>query len=505
MATSGTLPGSHPEHRSLAYWMERVLKELEKVQAAPDTDAVHDLRVAIRRCRSVAAVMEVVDPDSAWPEMRKLPRKLFRALGELRDTQVLEEWTRTLSTEGDPIRERLLSAFTKKETELREQAVRVTGKFDVKAWKKSERALRRRARLVPADSLAAECLALERLVAARELHTLALRTNKPAPWHALRIGVKKFRYTVESLLPQRYEAWGNDLKRVQDLLGEVHDLDVLVENIQEVASVEVSESKDAWTERLAIERHNRLETYRQLTLGTTNLWQVWRQGLPQNGRLESAGLARLRVTTRSLDGNLRRSGQVSRLAMRLYDGLTRVHAAPVFAVAKLRKIMRAAARIHAIGSGLDSKQPQKAAREFLLHMAAPAGWSAEDWCLLAMIVRYHRGGQPQEKHKAFAKLGVEERARVCACAGVLRLARVLRKCGVETTVGLRMEKSVDALIVRVPGLVDTEQTAAGIAAGKHLLETCIGCALILKAVEKPANVVELKKPVEMVQNAVASD
>ena len=504
MATSGTVAGSRAEHRGLAYWMERVLKELEKVQAAADTDAVHDLRVAIRRCRSVAAVMEEVDPDQTWPEMRKLPRKLFRALGELRDTQVLEEWTKSLSMEGDVIRERLLAQFTKQESELREETGRVAGKFDAKAWKKAERALRRRSRLVPADSLAAECLALERWEAAKELHAQALRSNRAEPWHALRIGVKKFRYTVESLLPERYEVWGSDLKRVQDLLGEVHDLDVLAAKVAAVATVEVSESKDAWTERLASERHNRLETYRQLAVGTTNLWQVWRQGLPQNGRLEAAGLARLRVTARALDENLRRSGQVSRLAMKLYDGLARVHAAEVFGEAKLRKIMRAAARVHGIGSGLDSKEPQKAAREYLLEMTPPAGWTAEEWQVMVLVVRYHRGGQPQEKHKGFAKLSEEERRKVCACAGVLRLARVLRKCGVERTVGLRMEKSLDALIVRVPGLIDTEETAAGIAAGKHLLETCIGRPIILKAVEAVGKVVELKVK-EPVQTAVASD
>ncbi len=505
MATSSTVPGSSIEHRGLAYWMERVLKELEKVQTAPDADAVHDLRVAIRRCRSVAAVMEEVDPAAAWLEMRKLPRKLFRALGELRDTQVLEEWTRNLSTEGDAIRGRLLSAFAKKEAELREEALRVTAKFDEKAWKKSERKLRRRSRLVLPGSLAAECLALERLEAARELHGQALRSNKATPWHELRIGLKKFRYTVESLLPERYETWGGDLKRVQDLLGEVHDLDVLAAMIEEVASVEMPESKDAWTERLASERHARLETYRQLTLGTTNLWQTWRQGLPANGRLEAAGLARLRVTARALDGNLRRSGQVARLALRLYDGLARVHAAAVFGEVKLRKVMRAAARVHGIGTGLDSKRPQKAAREFLRKMAAPAGWTPEEWKLLGMIVRYHRGGQPQEKHKGFAKLSAEERGKASACAGVLRLARILRKCGVESTVGLRMEKSVDALIVRVPGLVDTEQTAAGIAAGKHLLETCIGCALILKALPPVGKLVEMKKAEDAVETAVASD
>ena len=72
------------------------------MQASPDVDAVHDLRVAIRRCRSVAGVMEEVDPDPSWVEMRKLGRKLFRQLGELRDTQVLEEWTKNLSSDSAP-------------------------------------------------------------------------------------------------------------------------------------------------------------------------------------------------------------------------------------------------------------------------------------------------------------------------------------------------------------------------------------------------------------------
>jgi CHAD domain-containing protein len=485
--------------------MERVLKELEKVKSAPDADPVHDLRVAIRRCRSVAAVMAEVDPDPSWREMRKYPRKLFRTLGELRDTQVLEEWTAMLSTEGDAIREKLLAEFSKQEKQLCDEVVRVTAKFDPKTWKKYERELRKRAHLVPADGLAAECLALERLEAAKELHAQALRTTKPEAWHALRIGVKKFRYTVESLLPARYEAWGEDLKRVQDLLGEVHDMRVLAEKIEPMSAAELQESRNAWQERLASETHNRLETYRQLTLGKTNLLQDWRSGLPQGDRLEMAAMARMRATVRALDENARRSGQIYSLAMRLHDGLARAHAAPLFGNAKLRRVMRAAARVHGIGSGLESKKPQKAARDLLRDMQAPAGWSAEDWQLVSMIVRYHRGVQPQDKHKAFAKLSEEAQGKVCACAGVLRLARVLRKCGVERTVGVKVEKSVDAVIVRVPGLIDTEETAAGIAAGKHLLETCIGCPLILKVAPALTNLVELRKNVEPVATAVASD
>ena len=49
MATGTTIAVSRTEHRGLAYWMEKVLKELEKVKSAPDADPVHDLRVEIGR------------------------------------------------------------------------------------------------------------------------------------------------------------------------------------------------------------------------------------------------------------------------------------------------------------------------------------------------------------------------------------------------------------------------------------------------------------------------
>lgn len=496
MATGTLIVGSSPEHRDLAYWMDRVVKELEKLQSAPDDDTVHDLRVAIRRCRSIGAVMQEVDPNPTWGEMRKLPRKLFRELGRLRDAQVLEVWTKTLSAEGDPLRDLLLAEFSEKEKELREDTLRVAAKFDLKCWKRLTHDLRRRARLVRADGRAAECLALERLEEAKRSHAQAFRATKPEAWHALRIGLKKFRYTVEGLLPAKYAEWGDNLKKVQDLLGDVHDLDVLAEKTRLLAPAGMDGVRVSWMARLGIETNRRLEDYRLLTMGKANLWHEWRQGLPEGKRLEAAALARLNVTVRAVDENPRRSGRVSALATKLYDGLGKVHAAPVFGDENLRKIMRAAAKVHAIGSGLDRKRPQKAAREFLMDMAVPAGWSTEEWKLMAMVVRYHRGKQPDKKQKSFANLSELERGEVCAGAGVLRLARVLSKYGAQNTVGLRMEKSVDAVIVSVPGLIDTEETAAGIAAGKYLLETCIACPLLLKAVPAATNLVEMKKQVE---------
>jgi len=501
MATGSIVPGSRAEYRGLSYWMERVLKELDKVRTAPDPDAVHDLRVALRRCRSLAAVMEEVDPDPAWPEMRRLGRKLFRQLGELRDTQVLEQWVTKLGGEGDVIRLTLLGYLRQIETEERDAGLRAAAKFDQKAWKSYERMLRRRVRVVSPNSLAAQSLALERLQSAKELHLHALRTEKPEPWHALRIGVKRFRYTVESLLPDLYETWGANLKHVQDLLGEVHDLDVLAESMLRVAADAPEETRNAWAERMAAERTARLDEYRQLSMGARRLWNDWKEGLPQGNRLEAAALARLRATARALCGTHGKALQVTQLALRLFEGFGRAKAGTPFENRELRKVMRAAARLHGIGAGLRENGPQKAARKFLRAMALPVGWTETEWELLTQAVRYHRGGEPKEKHKAYARLSQDEQRAVCSMAGVLRLARVLRKFGVMSGKGLQVEKSVDAWMVRAPGLENTEESAARVAAGKHLLETVLGRPLIVQTAVVTSKVVELPRPEQTFQAA----
>jgi CHAD domain-containing protein len=464
--------------------MNRVLEELASLQTSPDPDTVHDLRVAIRRCRSLAAVMEEVDPDPAWPEMRKVARRVFRALGDLRDTQVMEEWVKKLGPENDPLRTQLLASLETGEKQLSETALRVAAKFDEKGWSRLERRLRQRARLVPAGGLAAECLALERFEEAKELHNRALRTEKPKPWHTLRIGLKRFRYTLEGLLPHHYAAWSENLKRLQDLLGDVHDLDVLSELLEDTKAPEAAASPKVWQEKISYERHGRIETYRQLTLGKTSLWHEWRHNLPHGRRLEAAATARLRATARAACAHSRRTGEVSRIAVRVFDLLRRAQAAPVFQEANMRRMMEAAAKLHGVTAVADRRLSQKALRKFLLGLTVPPNWTSEEWDLMAWAVRFHRGTEPKQKN-GFAKLSEEQQTAVRALAGLLRLARALRKCGIERTVGLRCEKSSDAVVLRVPGLADTADVAARLAAAKHLLETVLEKPLILKPVPKP--------------------
>jgi len=504
MASVSTLPGTQTEHRGLPHWMDRVFKELDKLRSAPDKDAVHDLRVAIRRCRSVGAVMREVDPDPAWHQLRRVPKKLFRKLGELRDAQIMDEWVSEHGAENDKLRLLLHESFQSKEQKLTEDALRIAGKFDEKSWTHLSRKLSKRVRLAPPGSLAAQCLAVERYEEAKDLHAKALRAKTPEAWHALRIGLKKFRYTTESLLPQHYEKWSPMLKKLQDILGEVHDLDVLSGIIKEVSG-EAAAVVPEWERTIERERKARLDEYREASVGKKTFWQEWRRGLPQNEKLRAAAIARLRVTARATDTHPRRAAHVSRLAVALFDALGRAHTAPVFGSSDLRRVLRGASRMCGLklkGTG----SPQKAARRFLASRPVPPSWTPEQWELLAWSVRYHRGAEPKTENSAFSRLSEEMQMNVRAIAGVIRLARGLRKCGIVNCTGFHAEKAAAAITVDVPDLPDSAETAALLAAAKHLLESYLGKSLILKPTLK-IQVLELPPPVEppVHVTSVASD
>jgi CHAD domain-containing protein len=496
---SSTATGPLPEHRGFSYWMERVLEERERLLEEYNPDIVHDLRVALRRCRSVADVLAEVDPDPAWPAIRKSAKKLFHALGDLRDAQVIDEWAGKLSAEDDLVRAKVHADFEAAEPELREAVERAARKFDDKEWKQLERHLRSRARLVPPGSPAAECLSLERLETAMELHKRALRSEKPEPWHELRIGIKRFRYTVESLLPAQYAAWSDDLKRLQDLLGAVHDLDVLRALVQKAEAKEAEESRSSWQDTITRERTERIETYRQLTLGKTSLWQSWRAALPANGRLEAAVLARLRATARAVDPHPRRTSQLSRIALGAFDALSRVSVLPSMEKPEgtsMRGILRAAARLQNLGHVAARKKQAKVARKMFLRMAKPPGWSAEAWATLGWALRYQRGSEPKPKHKSFNDLPFAQQQEVQALAGILRLARALRKAGVQSGAGIRADLSASAVVLRVPALVDSAEASARIGAGKHLLQLYLAKPLTVYPAPAP-------EPIKMRQGSAA--
>jgi CHAD domain-containing protein len=133
--------------------------------------------------------------------------------------------------------------------------------------------------MFPVGSVVFQRLALMKLNDAVELYRQARKRKSGVAWHRVRIAIKRFRYIVENFLPQHYEAWARDLKETQDLLGEMHDLDVLRTYIRRHARELEPQAVASWLEQIRLARAERLEKFLAKTNGKESLWLDWRTGL----------------------------------------------------------------------------------------------------------------------------------------------------------------------------------------------------------------------------------
>ncbi|MGA9939437.1 MAG: CHAD domain-containing protein [Candidatus Acidiferrales bacterium] len=296
MAVTISLPPAISKKRAgLDVWMERVLEKAANIEPDWDAGEVHDLRVALRRCRTMAEALSEVSAGSGWRKLKKGSRELFHALGNLRDTQVQRDWVKKLGSAGDPVRKHMLRLLASDEKKQRAVAAKALGAFDRKEWKKLARKLPEKANFYPSGSVVFQRLALGKLNESVELYQLARKRRSAVAWHRLRIGLKEFRYIVENFLPERYEAWAGDLKAMQDQLGDVHDLDVLRGRLRKEASKLHAEALAGWIEKLAAERKARLDEFLAKASGPESPWLVWRAGFQWGHALVAASFPQRRT------------------------------------------------------------------------------------------------------------------------------------------------------------------------------------------------------------------
>jgi len=216
--------------------------------------------------------------------MKRAGRLLFGSLGELRDVQVMEQWTERLGGAEDPVTFALLQSLRNRQIPLKLEAAKALQGFDRKQWRRWSALLPGRAIRFRPGSPLFKHLALEHWTNAYELHRRAMRNRSQVAWHSLRIGLKRFRYIVENFLPEEHAAWRGDLKQLQDLLGEVHDLDVLWSALLRLNAFPDEQARARWRARVLEERSRRIDQYRAKMLGGASLWQVWRARLPRARR-----------------------------------------------------------------------------------------------------------------------------------------------------------------------------------------------------------------------------
>ena len=351
-------------------------------------------------------------------------------------------------------------------------------------------------------------LALERWTTARELHNRALRNRSQVAFHTLRIGIKRFRYIVENFLPVEHKAWSNDLKHMQDLLGEVHDLDVLWATAIGSHIFPNEVSRKSWHERILEERTKRIEEYRQRTTGPDSLWTLWRAGLPQGPQIQEVATRRMKLWAKALDPDFAHSERVARLALELYDGLNAAGLLSSLngASADARASLYVAALLHDVGKAKGNKGHHKASLELIKAHGTPLGWKAENMARAAIVARFHAGALPTRNHKALRDLLPDEQRITIQLAAILRLANALdsahdgliRRVRIENVVTasqgpkrrtngfLRKSASLgqnEALIIAAEGYLPGSPTAQTVAAERYLLETVLRRPVVVKAMK----------------------
>jgi CHAD domain-containing protein len=276
--------------------MKRVLDLADKIGPEWDSDDVHHLRVALRRSRTIAEALGEVNPAPGWRKLKKGSSKLFHDLGALRDSQVQQIWVRKLGASGDPVRKWMLRSLSQQQKKLQRSAQEALDEFDRKQWRRFARRLPPKAQLFPIESVVFRRLALGRLNQVVELQQKARKARSSVAWHRLRIGLKQFRYIAENFLPRRYEVWAEDLRRLQNLLGEVHDLDMLRQEIRRRGKALDSSAISQWMARIDAERKTRIHDLLARISGKESPWIVWRAGLQWGHELVPASAAEQRRT-----------------------------------------------------------------------------------------------------------------------------------------------------------------------------------------------------------------
>src|SRR6185437_15889010 len=120
---------------------------------------------------------------------KKSTRRLFHALGNVRDTQVERGWVKKLAPPREPLRTHLLRLLSRREKERRDNAREALDDFSPKEWKRLSHKLERKAELFPLESVVFQRVALAKLQEARELLSRARERSSAKAWHNVRIAL----------------------------------------------------------------------------------------------------------------------------------------------------------------------------------------------------------------------------------------------------------------------------------------------------------------------------
>ena len=225
----------------IGHHFEAMLENEEGSRLGEDPEAVHDMRVATRRMRAVMTVFGSHLESKRAKEVRSGLRDIARALGAVRDLDVLignvDTFRETLPSERQTGLPAMLEEWTVKRWKARKALLRLLDSKEYTRFKRDMNRFLEEEVDPPDETEGAQAYQVRHVIGSAILSRYeavrAFEGLRDEPTmnqiHGLRIAGKYFRYTLEffrEVLPKDAAAMIRDVVKLQDGLGELHDADV---------------------------------------------------------------------------------------------------------------------------------------------------------------------------------------------------------------------------------------------------------------------------------------
>jgi CHAD domain-containing protein len=233
--------------------------------SATDDEAVHDVRVALRRIRTVLELGRSVLGRFHADEVRRALRELMQATGGLRDEEVFLKLLSSLAVDQPEVAA-WIETRRRRERRLRNAVARAIRSGQLERGQALLAALLA-FRVNPSKDRRLAKFARRAVDRARRDvdRRRSARLDDPEALHRLRIAYKRLRYTVDTFsdaLPPELAALAQPAARFQGRLGDLHDVDVALGCVRRARALS-DPTRQALLAALALEREARITAYRR--------------------------------------------------------------------------------------------------------------------------------------------------------------------------------------------------------------------------------------------------
>ena len=248
--------------QALLKYLNAMLGMVDGVRQNEDVECLHRMRVAARRLRSLLPLFNDCLPPKQSARWRKPLRRVTRALGRARDAdvQIVCVQEALNACDDDRLRpglERLLLRFRQQRQALQTPLVntleRLTSGRRISRLDMALRYLLATSQLYATPESARHAYRRSRDAIMRRLQTVLATAatirgpESSAELHATRITIKRLRYTLQAFAPLYPDTLTDAIRtarKLQDVLGNLHDCDVWVETLPQFLDDEKARTLD---------------------------------------------------------------------------------------------------------------------------------------------------------------------------------------------------------------------------------------------------------------------